>query len=90
MPLKHLISTKEFCQAEKKHSYTVKVENGKKAKIIISATNKVGVKIYANGQETKSQSQEKDFTVNLGTPDEYTVEVESFFVSIYTMEILLR
>lgn len=81
---------REFLRSGGKHSYTVKVETGKEVVIKIKASNNVSLKIQTPDGQIKDNSAEKFFEIKLGTEGEYVVELESLFVSQYSMEVLSK
>ncbi len=70
-----------------KHSYTVKVEAGNEVKIKINASNNVSLKIQAPDGQFSSSAAEKFFEIKLSNAGEYVIELESLFVSQYSMEV---
>lgn len=78
----------EFLSGNGKHAYTIKVESGKQVKIKIKASTSVSVKIQAPDGQFNSDEAEKSFEIKLSNAGEYVVELESLFVSQYTMEVL--
>lgn len=81
---------REFLRSGGKHSYTVKVEAGKDVLIKIKASNNVSLKIQTPDGQIKDNSAEKFFEIKLNTEGEYVVEIESLFVSQYSMEVLSK
>lgn len=73
-----------------KHSYTVKVEAGREVKIKINASNSVSLKIQAPDGQFNSKQTEKFFEIKLSNAGEYVIELESLFVSQYSMEVRSR
>ena len=77
----------EFIRGDGKHAYTVKVKAGEEVKIKINSSKGVTLKIQSpNGQITENATQ-RFFEVKLGSEGEYTVEIESLYLSRYSMEI---
>lgn len=81
---------REFLRGGGTHSYTIKVNAGEEVKIKIHASNGVSLKIQTPNGQTKNNSAEKYFEVKLNAEGEYVVELESLFVSQYTMEVLSK
>lgn len=81
---------KEFLASGGKHAYTVKVEAGKELKIKVKSSNNVSLKIQAPDGQFNSPDAEKFFEINLATEGEYVIELESLFVSQYSMEVSSR
>jgi hypothetical protein len=73
-----------------KHSYTVKVEAGKEVKIKINASNNISLKIQAPDGHFSSKQAEKFFEIKLLNAGEYVIELESIFLSQYSMEVLSK
>ncbi len=78
---------KEFLRSGGKHAYTIKVEAGKAVTIKVKASNNVSLKIQAPDGQFNSDEAEKFFEIKLANAGEYVVELESLFVSQYSMEI---
>lgn len=78
---------KEFLRSGGKHAYTVKVEAGKEVKIKVRASNNVSLKIQAPDGQFSSQEAEKFFEIKLTNAGEYVIELESIYVSQYSVEV---
>jgi len=78
---------KGFVSSTGKHSYTIKVDAGQEVQIKIRSANGVALKIQTPDGQIKNNSAEKFFEVRLKSEGEYVVELESFFASLYSMEI---
>lgn len=73
-----------------KDTYTVNVESGKEAKIVIRAEKGVALKIQSPDGSTQSHPQEKYFSIELKTSGEYTLDVEALAMCRYTLEVTNR
>ena len=80
----------EFIRGGGKHSYTVKVEAGKEVKIKIHSSKNIALNIQSPDGQTRTNSAERYFEVKLSAEGEYTVELESLFLSQYSMEVSTR
>ena len=80
----------EFIRSGGKHSYTVKVEAGKEVKIKIRSSQNIALNIQSPDGQTRTNSAERHFEIKLATKGEYTVELESLYLSQYSMEISTR
>lgn len=78
---------KEFLRSGGKHAYTVKVEAGKEVKIKVKASNNVSLNIQAPDGQFNSRNAEKFFEIKLSNAGEYVIELESLYVSQYSMEV---
>jgi hypothetical protein len=77
----------ELIRADGKHAYQIKVEAGKEAKIKIRSLNGVALKIQSPDGQITENTAERYFEVNLSAEGEYLVEIESLYLSRYSMEI---
>lgn len=81
---------KEFIASGGKHAYTVKVEAGKQVNIKVKASNNVLLKIQAPDGYFNSPDAEKFFEIKLANAGEYVIELESLYVSQYSIEVLSK
>lgn len=77
----------EFIRGDGKHSYTVKVKAGEEVKIKINSSKGVALKIQSPDGQVTENAAERYFEVKLGAEGEYVVEIESLYLSRYSMEI---
>lgn len=78
----------EFIKSGGRHSYNVKVEPGKEVKVRIRSSKGISLNIQKHNGETQNYQNEKVFDVRLRAEGEYVLELESLFISQYSIEIL--
>ena len=70
-----------------KRSYTVKVEAGKEVRVRFNGSRPVALSVKTPDGETKAYSQDKFFDVKLKGVGEYVLELDSTFISQYSLEV---
>jgi len=70
-----------------KDTYTLNVESGKEARIVIRSEKPVSLKIQSPDGSTKSYPEERSFTIEMKMAGEYTVDLEALSMCRYTFEV---
>ena len=84
---KNFSSYNVFLLTGRKSSYTVKVEAGKEVRLRYSGTSATTLKIQTPDGQIKSFPQDKYFDIILRAEGEYVVELESLFISQYSLKV---